>query len=63
MSATDTSGKKVRMTITTASPADTILGPLGTLLPDLQAVYTDIHAHPELSMPRRPEPPASRPSG
>ena len=37
------------MTITRASPADTILGALGTLLPDLQAVYTDIHAHPELS--------------
>jgi hippurate hydrolase len=37
------------MTTTTASPADTILGTLGTLRPDLQAVYTDIHAHPELS--------------
>jgi amidohydrolase len=34
---------------TTAAPADTILGPLETLLPDIQRVYTDIHAHPELS--------------
>jgi hippurate hydrolase len=34
---------------TAAAPADTILGPLETLLPDLQSVYTDIHAHPELS--------------
>jgi hippurate hydrolase len=37
------------MAVTTASPAETILGPLGTLLPDLEAIYTDIHAHPELS--------------
>ena len=37
------------MTTSTASAADSILGSLGTLLPDLQAVYTDIHAHPELS--------------
>jgi amidohydrolase len=35
---------------TTAAPADTILGPLETLLPDIRSVYTDIHAHPELSM-------------
>ncbi len=34
---------------TTTAPADTILGPLGGLLPDLQTVYTDVHAHPELS--------------
>jgi amidohydrolase len=34
---------------TTAAPADTILRPLETLVPDLQSVYTDIHAHPELS--------------
>ena len=34
---------------TAAAPADTILGPLEALLPDLQSVYTDIHAHPELS--------------
>src|SRR5919205_3104454 len=30
--------------------ADAMLANLGRLLPDLQAVYTDIHAHPELSM-------------
>jgi amidohydrolase len=38
------------MTTTTAAPADTILDGLGKLLPDLQALYTDIHSHPELSM-------------
>ena len=27
-----------------------ILGSLATLLPELVAVYKDIHAHPELSM-------------
>jgi len=37
------------MTTATTAPDDTILGPLATLLPDLEAVYTDIHAHPELS--------------
>jgi amidohydrolase len=35
---------------TATAPADTILSGLGTLLPDLQQLYTDIHAHPELSM-------------
>ena len=34
---------------TATSPADTILGSLEMLLPDLEGVYTDIHAHPELS--------------
>ncbi|WP_345797400.1 M20 family metallopeptidase [Castellaniella sp. MT123] len=29
---------------------DALLGPLNGLLPDLEKVYTDIHAHPELSM-------------
>jgi amidohydrolase len=38
------------MTMTIAAPADTILSGLGKLLPDLQALYTDIHSHPELSM-------------
>jgi hippurate hydrolase len=38
------------MATTASASADTILGPLGTLLPDLEAVYRDIHAHPELSM-------------
>jgi hippurate hydrolase len=37
------------MTSSPASAAATILGSLGTLLPDLQAVYTDLHARPELS--------------
>src|SRR3954471_6450129 len=37
------------MTSTSATAADRILGSLDTLLSDLQAVYTDIHAHPELS--------------
>ena len=37
------------MTSTTATAADTVLGALETLLPDLEAVYTDIHAHPEIS--------------
>src|SRR3954454_2634253 len=30
--------------------ADATLAHLGRLLPDLQAVYTDMHAHPELSL-------------
>src|SRR5206468_1815501 len=30
--------------------AQNILGNLGTLLPDLESVYKDIHSHPELSM-------------
>lgn len=30
--------------------ASTILGGMGKLLPDLEALYKDIHAHPELSM-------------
>jgi amidohydrolase len=33
-----------------AQPAQNILAHLGTLLPDLESVYKDIHAHPELSM-------------
>ena len=31
-------------------PADAALAELGSLLPDLETLYTDIHAHPELSM-------------
>ena len=38
------------MTTTTATQPDTILDGLGTLLPDLQSLYIDIHSHPELSM-------------
>src|ERR671928_1217195 len=34
----------------TSTPADATLASLGRLLPDLQTLYTDIHAHPELSM-------------
>jgi metal-dependent amidase/aminoacylase/carboxypeptidase family protein len=33
-----------------AQQAQNILGNLGTLLPDLESVYKDIHSHPELSM-------------
>src|SRR5512146_1354578 len=38
------------MNAQTASAADPTLSPLPTLLPDLERLYTDIHAHPELSM-------------
>jgi hippurate hydrolase len=31
-------------------PAQNVLADLGTLLPDLESVYKDIHSHPELSM-------------
>jgi hippurate hydrolase len=34
----------------TSTPTDATLVNLGRLLPDLQTLYTDIHAHPELSM-------------
>jgi hippurate hydrolase len=30
--------------------AQNVLSNLGTLLPDLESVYKDIHSHPELSM-------------
>ena len=33
-----------------ATSADPTLSPLPGLLPELEALYTDIHAHPELSM-------------
>src|SRR3984893_10231594 len=33
-----------------ANPADPVLNSLDRLLPDLEALYKDIHAHPELSM-------------
>ena len=32
------------------SSADPVLENLDRLLPDLEALYTDVHAHPELSM-------------
>ena len=33
-----------------AQQAENMLANLGTLLPDLESVYKDIHSHPELSM-------------
>src|SRR5919199_4782811 len=38
------------MSPNTSTAADATLANLGRLLPDLQTLYTDIHAHPELSM-------------
>ena len=38
------------MSSTTSTPADATLANLERLLPDLQSLYTDLHAHPELSM-------------
>jgi hippurate hydrolase len=38
------------MTEETGSQSAKILSPLPALLPDLESVYQDIHAHPELSM-------------
>ncbi len=35
---------------TGTSPSNTALAGLQSLLPDLEALYTDVHAHPELSM-------------
>ncbi len=32
------------------SSADLVLSNLDRLLPDLESLYTDVHAHPELSM-------------
>ncbi|MGH7089333.1 MAG: M20/M25/M40 family metallo-hydrolase, partial [Stellaceae bacterium] len=34
----------------TASSADAVLANVANLLPDLEALYRDVHAHPELSM-------------
>ena len=38
------------MSTKTSTPAESTLANLERLLPDLQTLYTDIHAHPELSM-------------
>jgi amidohydrolase len=38
------------MSTTQASSSDTVLRNLDDLLPDLEAVYKDVHSHPELSM-------------
>ena len=32
------------------APSDSVLEKLDGLLPDLEALYKDVHAHPELSM-------------
>jgi amidohydrolase len=38
------------MNDTPSAPSASILGDLRGLLPDLETLYTDVHAHPELSM-------------
>ena len=38
------------MTTPAAHPSEPVLAGLGTLLPNLKSIYTDIHSHPELSM-------------
>ncbi|WP_224981938.1 M20 family metallopeptidase [Geomonas agri] len=38
------------MNTKTASPSDRVLNNLGQLIPDLEALYKEVHAHPELSM-------------
>lgn len=38
------------MSIQSSQAAARVLSNLGTLLPGLEALYTDVHAHPELSM-------------
>jgi hippurate hydrolase len=38
------------MNPTSKQTSDPVLAPLNALLPDLEALYKDIHAHPELSM-------------
>ena len=38
------------MNTTATTAPDPVLRNLGALLPDLEALYKDVHAHPELSM-------------
>src|SRR6516164_4849531 len=38
------------MSETQVSSSDTVLSNLDDLLPDLEALYKDVHSHPELSM-------------
>src|SRR5436305_5720884 len=38
------------MNDTPLAPSASTLGNIRSLLPDLEALYTDVHAHPELSM-------------
>src|SRR3954449_11327823 len=40
----------VAMDATKATAAEPVLKTLDRLIPDLEAIYTDVHAHPELSM-------------
>ena len=42
--------RRLIMSKTQASSSDTILRNLDELLPDLEALYKDVHSHPELSM-------------
>src|SRR5437763_207487 len=42
--------KEKDVIMTQASPSDTVLSNLDHLLPDLEALYKDVHSHPELSM-------------
>jgi hippurate hydrolase len=43
-------GENFPMSPQTSTPAEVALANLGRLLPDLQTLYTDIHANPELSL-------------
>jgi len=45
----------------TVSPAAPVLHDLDSLLPDLEALYKDVHVHPELSLQETR--PASSPTG
>jgi metal-dependent amidase/aminoacylase/carboxypeptidase family protein len=38
------------MSKTQASSSDLVLRNLDSVLPDLEALYKDVHSHPELSM-------------
>lgn len=38
------------MSTTQTSASDPVLGPIEAMLPDLEALYKDVHSHPELSM-------------
>src|SRR3954447_20425814 len=42
--------RMVAMNTTTAATSEPVLNNLDRLSPDLEALYTDVHAHPELSM-------------
>ena len=38
------------MSTKATTPNDIVLASLGQLLPELETLYKDVHAHPELSM-------------